>query len=329
MRQIYHYIGVFFILACCLTLPAHAYDPEDQIDLAFFRFVYTNNNSATQMNQAEKNAVASYFPQLTVRQIPVKCYHCNARDWLNVTYTPGLSPSSLPWSYHLLVQYDVIIVVSAFRDNVTAEPPIIPSNELLLFQHTFTLHEAGNYTLLMQDGQEQDEIIVQLIVDNDGHNIYLPIVQVAGEIAGALIVIQLLLYLSSASGRAWLSSLYARIVHDGPLPTPVNAAEEYVAIRADDAVSSPSSSKPVKERLQSLDVMRGLTLCIMLWANAGGGGYVFFNHTEWAGENIADVVFAWFIWSVPSSCPAIIHLCPILNVCSSVYHCVYVSSCIG
>ena len=50
------------------------------------------------------------------------------------------------------------------------------------------------------------------------------------------------------------------------------------------------------ERLHSLDTFRGLTLCLMIFVNYGGGGYWFFEHADWNGLTVADLLFPWFMW---------------------------------
>eukprot|EP00759_Apiculatamorpha_spiralis_P015626 PhF_6_TR22268/c0_g1_i1/m.31485/K10532/HGSNAT; heparan-alpha-glucosaminide N-acetyltransferase len=52
----------------------------------------------------------------------------------------------------------------------------------------------------------------------------------------------------------------------------------------------------MKIRLRSLDSFRGLSLCIMIFVNYGGGGYWFFAHSTWDGLTVADLVFPWFIF---------------------------------
>ncbi|KAE9354192.1 hypothetical protein PR003_g3479 [Phytophthora rubi] len=49
-------------------------------------------------------------------------------------------------------------------------------------------------------------------------------------------------------------------------------------------------------RCQSLDAFRGLTLCLMVFVNYGGGGFAVFTHSVWDGLTIADLVFPWFAW---------------------------------
>jgi hypothetical protein len=39
-----------------------------------------------------------------------------------------------------------------------------------------------------------------------------------------------------------------------------------------------AAAKPAKERLKSLDAFRGLSLCVMIFVNYGGGGYWYLDH---------------------------------------------------
>lgn len=59
-------------------------------------------------------------------------------------------------------------------------------------------------------------------------------------------------------------------------------------------VPAGSAKKPA--RLHSLDTFRGLTLCLMIFVNYGGGGYWFFEHADWHGLTFADLLFPWFMW---------------------------------
>jgi len=51
-----------------------------------------------------------------------------------------------------------------------------------------------------------------------------------------------------------------------------------------------------KQRLRSLDTLRGIALALMMFVNDGGGGYYFFEHATWNGLYVADLVFPWFLW---------------------------------
>lgn len=58
-----------------------------------------------------------------------------------------------------------------------------------------------------------------------------------------------------------------------------------------------STSPPIKsERLQSLDTFRGFSLYCMIFVNYGAGGYWYFEHADWNGLTIADLLFPWFMW---------------------------------
>ena len=58
---------------------------------------------------------------------------------------------------------------------------------------------------------------------------------------------------------------------------------------------SISGSKPVKERLKSLDAFRGLSLTAMIVVNYGGFSYWFLQHAPWNGLTFADLLFPWFM----------------------------------
>ena len=60
------------------------------------------------------------------------------------------------------------------------------------------------------------------------------------------------------------------------------------------AVAPAPPKKPA--RVNSLDTFRGISLCLMIFVNYGGGGYWFFEHAAWNGLTIADLLFPWFMW---------------------------------
>uniref|UniRef100_T1J3J0 DUF5009 domain-containing protein n=1 Tax=Strigamia maritima TaxID=126957 RepID=T1J3J0_STRMM len=55
------------------------------------------------------------------------------------------------------------------------------------------------------------------------------------------------------------------------------------------------ASKPA-ERLISLDVFRGVTICLTIFGNAGAGSVPYFYHNVWHGMNLAELPHGWFIW---------------------------------
>ena len=69
------------------------------------------------------------------------------------------------------------------------------------------------------------------------------------------------------------------------------------------AVSAPpGSTKPGSAgRIRAVDSLRGCCLAIMVFVNYGGGGYWFFNHSDWNGLTWADLVFPIFVWTAALS----------------------------
>jgi len=53
--------------------------------------------------------------------------------------------------------------------------------------------------------------------------------------------------------------------------------------------------KPASSRLGSLDTFRGISLFLMVFVNYGGGHYWFFEHADWNGLTVADLLFPWYI----------------------------------
>jgi predicted acyltransferase len=65
------------------------------------------------------------------------------------------------------------------------------------------------------------------------------------------------------------------------------------------------SSKSATQRLQSLDVLRGLTVAVMIMVNTSGDAahtYPLLAHSRWNGCTLADVVFPCFLFMVGISC---------------------------
>jgi heparan-alpha-glucosaminide N-acetyltransferase len=50
------------------------------------------------------------------------------------------------------------------------------------------------------------------------------------------------------------------------------------------------------KRLESIDSLRGLCLCIMIFVNYGAGGYDILHHSIWNGLHLADLVFPCFVF---------------------------------
>ncbi|KAL4703761.1 hypothetical protein ACJJTC_017549 [Scirpophaga incertulas] len=59
-----------------------------------------------------------------------------------------------------------------------------------------------------------------------------------------------------------------------------------------------SAFTQTRSRLRSLDIFRGLCIALMIFVNAGGGGYGIFSHSVWNGLTVADVVYPWFAFAM-------------------------------
>ncbi|KAH3745934.1 transmembrane protein [Pelomyxa schiedti] len=64
---------------------------------------------------------------------------------------------------------------------------------------------------------------------------------------------------------------------------------------------SPSDTAPAVDRIGSIDTFRGISLVIMIFVNAGGGGYWYMHHSIWNGLTVADLVFPWFVFLMGTS----------------------------
>jgi predicted acyltransferase len=67
------------------------------------------------------------------------------------------------------------------------------------------------------------------------------------------------------------------------------------------AHSGTEKVKPTRERFLSLDVFRGMTVCLMIIVNTPGPGanpFVFLDHAKWFGFTLADLVFPSFLFAV-------------------------------
>lgn len=65
-------------------------------------------------------------------------------------------------------------------------------------------------------------------------------------------------------------------------------------------MENTQSNIPRKQRLLSLDVLRGLTVAGMILVNNGGGkvSYAPLRHSVWNGLTLADLVFPFFLFMV-------------------------------
>ncbi|KAK3020574.1 hypothetical protein RJ639_046924 [Escallonia herrerae] len=88
-----------------------------------------------------------------------------------------------------------------------------------------------------------------------------------------------------------------------PNSLPVTASNEIVPSSSSPTLpnvpdgSTPNSTDP-KQRLDSLDVFRGLTVALMILVDDAGGAFPSINHAPWFGVTIADFVMPFFLFGV-------------------------------
>ncbi|KAK3008134.1 hypothetical protein RJ639_014246, partial [Escallonia herrerae] len=88
-----------------------------------------------------------------------------------------------------------------------------------------------------------------------------------------------------------------------PNSLPVTASNEIVPSSSSPTLpnepdgSTPNSTDP-KQRLDSLDVFRGLTVALMILVDDAGGAFPSISHAPWFGVTIADFVMPFFLFGV-------------------------------
>jgi predicted acyltransferase len=78
------------------------------------------------------------------------------------------------------------------------------------------------------------------------------------------------------------------------------AVDQDLAPSSQSTAAAPSPSRSPLQRLLSLDVVRGITICFMIMVNnnGGAGAWHFMNHAQWNGLTPTDLVFPTFVFVV-------------------------------
>lgn len=228
-----------------------------------------------------------------------------AASSLTVTYQPGNCNKCLPQLFDIVSSANA----SEYRQLRTNFPTTFLyrnsfGGDIQEFRYQFK-HD-GAYTVDINTAEDQ----VTVTVDREPvSDVNVPVYILLGCIAGAVglwnivswsierykqsqqqassMMEEQLLYPPDATGNPYgASPLDAAVFPSLPLP----------------AVNSKKTAAPAnKERLASLDAFRGLALMLMIFVNYGGGGYWYFNHAEWNGLTVADLLFPWFVWIMGAS----------------------------
>lgn len=122
---------------------------------------------------------------------------------------------------------------------------------------------------------------MQLITDKKGHDYYIP-----------------LYFMISLTFAFWFFVVMVENIRKG------RSTQASQASQASNTAGNPINEhliesekkshlpQPMKSRVQSIDVFRGITICVMIFANYGAGQYSHsLMHAAWDGITFADFAF--------------------------------------
>ena len=143
------------------------------------------------------------------------------------------------------------------------------------------------HTVLSTTYHFGDEGVYALTVDHTG----IAIQQLEAPLSGTLPILAALGIVAALLAVLWGIDRYWAVRKSKRESKKAGGAAARNAGSINDVdIQSPTDSgavidvpKPTKTRLASLDVMRGISISIMIFVNYGGGGYWFFNHSSWNG----------------------------------------------
>lgn len=161
-----------------------------------------------------------------------------------------------------------------------------------------SLKEHGIYSLNIT----RKNVCPALVATNNPDHIYDPLFVVLGVYFG-------LLCFWSMGKALYRSHWMRKLFHNNPviaeiendLGTPHSSNDSATLLRYTTSLPSTPNSQTSpaqvsRNRVRSLDVLRGFAICLMIFVNYGGGKYALLEHSPWNGITIADFVFPWFVW---------------------------------
>jgi len=294
--------ALFLILACILCFASSQNCPpyKSQINKAWIRFIYNKGQGAGQDNGPEK---------LIINMTYSECYHCADRNLINITAS---DPSQNISYFQYSTEYSGTFFI--YNQTITNDPKTnsnIVTNELL-YTLPYDLKERGKYTFLITDSYNQitnswSGLNIELITDEEGIDIFIPLYIAIGVLTGLVILYNLVLFLLSPSGRTWLRKIFSGKDYHKLSASVSDTNEKVIKIDSKEGEKgnqeaenskgqSNNKGKETKQRLLSLDTFRGLSLAIMIFVNSGAGDYIELDHIAWNGLHLADLVFPWFVW---------------------------------
>ena len=149
--------------------------------------------------------------------------------------------------------------------------------------------ESGAYLLRISNSSSSSlTCSIETVLQVDP--LYEPVYIAIGVFGGAAFLYVLAKYLYRKKRSRDVNS-------DLGVPIQVNAST-YMLDEPDLNTNLNSNGKQMnaKSRMKSVDVFRGFSLAIVIFANYGAGGYSGLDHAVWNGLNLADTVFPCFVF---------------------------------
>lgn len=273
--------------------------------------------SAFQMDHAWLTINSSVHFDISIYTQDYECYKC---PLIKTNTAPGKKTTS--------------ILISSVKPMLVRMARLTPSQQVEpICNMTHHFIERGDYWMFVNYTSYTDGYCQIVLVNNPLNNNY-PILYVFGGLLGVAIFWSFikLIYAnrskrSSCCKKADVAPIREPAEHSTELAEATNGGEPK-DIEKDNDVSEDKlqdndvekakdieeikkegetgmaqdekKDKPVEvkkmKRLQSLDTLRGIAIMLMVFVNYGGGGYYFFEHAEWNGLTLADLVFPWFIF---------------------------------
>ena len=233
-------------------------------------------------------------PNLALFAVNKDCYRCTATLLLNTTSSnthPDSACANL-WTAHA---WDLTLRSSQ-------------SGALLASLEAQRFGEHGEYNITFNPSSGTIDVVTVQSPDDPNTPLYILLGVLAASTLAAFVVYPAALeWTRSAvpSRRADKFEPPPSVAHEGhaeanaelsaPLLSPASAPLPASA-SATPAPAPAAAAAKKHPRVDCIDTLRGICLCLMIFVNYGGGHYWFFEHSAWNGMTVADVLFPWFVW---------------------------------
>jgi heparan-alpha-glucosaminide N-acetyltransferase len=265
------------MMACTLSQDC---PPLPLLDQANIRFFYNK----TYPNNGPSNLIVNYTLD--------PCFDCLTQFATNVSST-AINSTYFLFSTQWMGSFYIYNESEWALPNHNVPKPFL--------QAYYEIQQGGNYTFTITDiyatgSNEWQGLNLEYSVDVAGDDIWIPLYISILIGIGLALLYNLVIYLyyireNYKKNKLTASSGNLDESRDGLL---LNKLDESKSESVAKLVAP--KGKDMSQRVKSLDTFRGITLSIMIFANAGGGAYVLLDHSPWNGLQLADLLFPWFIW---------------------------------